>query len=344
MGCESCSKSPPKETEIDYGKDSIERKEKFDKKFDKFIEESGYEKINDEEFKSSIPENYLKLSNDQPFELPEKISEKKNIYEKEPIKFKNGNVFKGKWNEEVTMEGKGKYFIKDDLIFIEGYWENGELKYGKIFMPDGNIYEGEINDSRFNGQGKLKFEDAEYEGSFENGQFKRGKLIWNNGYEYEGDFNGSSLQGKGTLKNPDGDTYVGSFENNNFHGEGRYEYFNSKNLYEGEFEYGMKKGKGKYIANNEYIYDGTWDNDMPFGYGKLSNWDKSCVLKCTFRAGKIAEDPIYETGSKENFDINDFEIKPEEMKIDTRSLTHLNILGTDATEFRPGSFPSFLSD
>ena len=343
MGCESCRKSPVGTNEFNYEKDKAIQKEEFEKKFHKFLEESGCEKITEEEFKSSIPENYLNLSNDHPFVFPKEIIEKKSIYEVEPIKFKNGNIFKGKWNTGNTMEGKGKYYIKDDDIFIEGYWENGELKYGKIFMSDGNIYEGEIKDSKFNGNGKLIYKDAIYEGTFENDEFKKGKLTWNNGYEYDGDFNGCSLQGKGKLKNPDGDIYEGDFENNYFHGEGKYTYFNSKNLYEGEFEYGMKKGKGKYVANNEYTYEGTWDNDMPFGYGKFSNWDKSCVLKCTFRAGKIAEDPIYEIGSKENFNIDDFEIKPEEMKIDNKSLTHLNILGTDATEFRLGSFPSFLS-
>lgn len=352
MGCESCRKSLEGKDEFNYEKEKEILKAKFIQNFNKFLEESGYEKITDEEFNSSIPEHYLKLSNDHPCEFPKDIIEKKFIYEVEPIKFKNGNIFKGKWNTENTMEGKGKYYIKDDKddkndkndIFIDGYWENGELKYGKIFKSDGTIYEGQISDSKYNGEGKLIFKDAVYEGSFENDEFKKGKLKWNNGYEYDGDFNGNTLQGKGKLINPDGDIYEGDFENNYFHGQGKYTYFNSKNLYEGEFEYGMKKGRGKYIANNEYTYEGTWDNDMPFGYGKFSNWDKSCVLKCTFRAGKIAEDPIYEIGSKENFNIDDFEIKPEEMKINNSSLTHLNILFTNATEFKPGSFPSFLSN
>ena len=344
MGCESCRKALPGGNEIDYIKDKEKQIEEFNEKFNKFLIESGNEKITEEEFKSSIPENYLKLSNEHPFQFPKEIIEKNGLYEKEPIKFKNGNIFKGKWNKEITFEGKGKYYMKQDDIFTEGYWENGELKYGKIFMPDGTIYEGQINNSRFKGEGKLIYKDAEYIGTFENEEFKKGKLKWNNGYEYYGDFNGNTLQGKGKLINPDGDIYTGDFENNYFHGEGKYEYFNSKNLYEGEFEYGMKKGKGKYTANNQFVYEGTWDNDMPFGYGKLSNWDNTCVLKCTFRAGKIAENPIYEIGSKENFDTDDFEIKPEEMKIDTRCLTHLAILETDANEFKPGSFPSFFSD
>jgi len=265
------------------------------------------------------------------------------LHSVQPIKFKNGNIFKGKWNNEKRMEGKGKYYLKDDNIFIEGLWENGELKYGRIFMPDGNIYKGEIKDSKYNGKGKLILTDAEYEGLFENGEFKNGKLKWNNGYEYEGDFNGFCLNGKGKLINSEGDSYEGDFVNNLFHGNGIYKYSKSHDVYEGEFQYGMKKGKGKYIAQDKYIYDGNWDNDMPFGYGKLSNWDETCTLKCTFRDGKIAEEPIYITGSKEIINPDTFDFKQEGMKLNVKSLSHINIPENETTQFQLG-IRSFLSD
>ena len=343
MGCKSCNKDEPEDGAINIP-NFKEQKEKFIKNFNEFLEKSGYKKLKEEEFDINIPENYLKLSNEHSSNFPPEFSENITLFEEEPIQFKNGNIFKGKWNENITMEGKGKYYIKTDDIFLEGFWKNGELIYGRIFMPDGSIYEGNIKNSKFNGQGKLILEDAVYEGLFENGEFKNGKLTWNNGYEYNGNFNGFSLQGKGKLKSPEGDIYEGDFDENYFHGEGKYTYHDSQNTYEGEFQYGIKKGKGKYTAKNEYIYNGNWDNDLPFGYGKLSTSDNSCVLKCTFRAGKIAEDPIYEKGSKENFNPDEFEIKPEEMKINIKNLTHLDILDKEPTEFKPGSLPSFFSD
>ena len=172
---------------------------------------------------------------------------------------------------------------------------------------------------------------------------KNGKLKWNNGYEYEGDFNGFCLNGKGKLINSEGDSYEGDFVNNLFHGNGIYKYSKSHDVYEGEFQYGMKKGKGKYIAQDKYIYDGNWDNDMPFGYGKLSNWDETCTLKCTFRDGKIAEEPIYITGSKEIINPDTFDFKQEGMKLNVKSLSHINIPENETTQFQLG-IRSFLSD
>jgi hypothetical protein len=37
MGCESCSKSPPNEDQIDYKKDEEKRKEEFNEKFNKYL-------------------------------------------------------------------------------------------------------------------------------------------------------------------------------------------------------------------------------------------------------------------------------------------------------------------
>ena len=339
MGCKYCNKTE-ENNDIDFPtKGSLI----FNTQFDNFLIETESEKLTNDEFDKNIPENYLNYSNEHVFNLPPELKEKKDLHSVQPIKFKNGNIFKGKWNNESRMEGKGKYYLKDDNIFIEGLWENGELKYGRIFMPDGNIYKGEIKDSKYNGKGKLILTDAEYEGLFENGEFKNGKLKWNNGYEYEGDFNGFCLNGKGKLINNEGDSYEGDFVNNLFHGNGIYKYSKSHDVYEGEFQYGMKKGKGKYIAQDKYIYDGNWDNDMPFGYGKLSNWDETCTLKCTFRDGKIAEEPIYITGSKEIINPDTFDFKQEEMKLNVKSLSHINIPENETTQFQLG-IRSFLSD
>ena len=321
MGCKYCNKTE-ENNDIDFPtKASL----KFNTQFDNFLTETESEKLTNDEFDKNIPENYLNYSNEHVFNLPPELKEKKDLHSVQPIKFKNGNIFKGKWNNESRMEGKGKYYLKDDNIFIEGLWENGELKYGRIFMPDGNIYKGEIKDSKYNGKGKLILTDAEYEGLFENGEFKNGKLKWNNGYEYEGD------------------SYEGDFVNNLFHGNGIYKYSKSHDVYEGEFQYGMKKGKGKYIAQDKYIYDGNRDNDMPFGYGKLSNWDETCTLKCTFRDGKIAEEPIYITGSKEIINPDTFDFKQEGMKLNVKSLSHINIPENETTQFQLG-IRSFLSD
>ena len=344
MGCNPCNGSNEEGSiNLPELKSKYKQQEEFKKQFDIFLTNSESEKIKEEDFYSNIQKDYLNYSNEHTLNYPPELPEKETLFEVEPIKFKNGNIFKGKWNNENKFDGKGKYYIAKDDLFIEGIWDNGELKYGRIFLSDGNIYEGFIKDSKFNGNGKLILKDAVYEGKFENEEFRDGKMIWNNGYEYEGCFNGYCLQGKGKLKGPNGDIYEGDFKNNLFHGEGKYIY-NSGNIYEGEFQYGIKKGKGKYISNNEYTYDGNWDNDVPFGYGKLTNWNDTCTLKCTFRAGKIAEEPIYEKGSKDNFNQDNFEIKPEEIKLNIKDLSHLNQYETETTQYKLGSMNSFLND
>ena len=344
MGCKACVKLFHDQEQINFANQINLSKQELKELLNKFLENSGYEKIYEEEFLSNIPDDYINYSNEQPFILPQELKEKDNLIEMEPIKFKNGNIYKGKWNSENQMEGQGKYLIKADNVYTEGYWENGELKYGRIFLPEKNIYEGFINDSKYNGNGKLIFPDATYEGIFSKGEFKKGKMTWNNGYEYDGEFNGFCLNGKGKLTGPDNEIYEGDFNNNLFHGKGKYIYKNNEYEYDGEFQYGIKKGKGKYTAMYDFTYDGNWDNDLPFGNGKYSNWDNSCILKCTFRAGKIAEEPIFEAGSKENINIDEFEIKPKEMKLNTKNLTHINFIEDEKTQFVLGSVLSFLNE
>jgi len=347
MGCKACVKLFHDQEQINFANQLNQNnlsKQELKELLNKFLESSGYEKIYEEEFLSNIPDDYINYSNEQPFILPQELKEKENLIEMEPIKFKNGNIYKGKWNSENQMEGQGKYLIKADNVYTEGYWENGELKYGRIFLPEKNIYEGFINDSKYNGNGKLIFPDATYEGIFSKSEFKKGKMTWNNGYEYDGEFNGFCLHGKGKLTGPDNEIYEGDFNNNLFHGKGKYIYKNNEYEYDGEFQYGIKKGKGKYTAMYDFTYDGNWDNDLPFGNGKYSNWDNSCILKCTFRAGKIAEEPIFEAGSKENINVDEFEIKPKEMKLNTKNLTHINFIEDEKTQFVLGSVLSFLNE
>ena len=169
-------------------------------------------------------------------------------------------------------------------------------------------------------------------------------MTWKNGYEYEGDFNGSILTGKGKLSCQDGDIYDGDFENNLFHGKGKYIFKKSGNMYEGDFQYGVKKGKGIYTCKDQYIYDGYWDNDLPCGFGKVTNLENNSTFKCTWRYGKMVEEPIFETGNEEDFNTKDFQIKPNEMTLDTKKLPHLENLESDSTQYKLGKSLSFLNE
>jgi len=362
MGCNVCG-SAVQEPQISY-EDENAFKIKFKEKLDNFGEY-----ITEEEFNSLIPKEILDYMEKNKFRIKSNNSKDHPNYKIEPVQFKNGNIYEGNWNKDFKLDGPGKYYLKDDKVLAEGNWEDGELKYARVFLPNGDLYEGEIKDSLYNGKGKLittnkdiyegEFVDGEktgigkivfsdgtiYEGNLNNGEFKgKGKMIWKNGYEYIGDFNGPLLNGVGTLKGPNGDIYEGDFENNLFHGKGKYNFYESGNEYIGDFQYGIKKGKGTYKVKKKYIFDGNWDNDLPCGFGKLSNYDKTAILKCTWRFGKIAEEPIYESGDENVFNSIDKNIEPEKMSLSTKGLPHLDTVDKESTQYQIGNFPSFLQE
>ena len=168
-------------------------------------------------------------------------------------------------------------------------------------------------------------------------------MIWTNGYEYEGDFEFNKLCGNGILKSPNGEIYEGEIKNNLFNGYGKYTFKNG-NTYEGQFLYGVKKGKGVYKCLNKFEYDGDWDNDLPFGVGKLSDWNKTGVIKSTWRYGNIMEEPVYEQGTSENFEDIDLNIVPDQITLNIKDLSNLDYTDMQSTQFKLGTQVSFLDE
>ena len=364
MGC-VCS-SAPNEEGIQFELPPQKNNDHLKTKFKEKLQEYG-DYISKNDFNELIPKEIQNYMNENPLQKISESSNKNEVFEIEPIIFRNGNIYQGFWNKDLKMDGPGKYYLKQEKVLAEGNWDNGELKYGRVFLPNGDIYEGEIKDSQFNGKGKLKsnndyyegdFVDGEktgngkitfndgtiYEGNLNKGEFKgNGHMTWKNGYDYSGEFNGPLLNGKGKLTCPEGDVYEGDFENNLFHGKGKYFFSENKDEYEGEFQYGVKKGKGIYISD-KYTYDGYWDNDLPCGIGKLKTSDNNGVIKSTWRYGKIAEEPIYEKGNEEDFKEIELNIKPKEMILNAKDLPHLEATEVDSTQYKLGNSLSFLME
>ena len=356
--------------------DNDKLKESINSFLTKFNEKVQYfgDYISNENIEGIIPMQYQTYMSDHPFvqladNKNEKDEDKLKTYEIKPIQFKNGNIYIGNWNKNLKMDGYGKYYLNEENVLAEGNWDNGELKYARILFPNGDVYEGDIKDSAFHGKGKLKsyngdvyegdFVDMEktgygkiifsdgtiYEGNVNKGEFNgKGKMIWTNGYQYEGDFKGPNMTGKGKLSGPMGDVYEGDLESNLFHGKGKYIFSGGKSEYIGDFQYGIKKGKGKYTSENIYSYDGNWDNDLPCGFGKLTNLENYSVLKSIWRNGKNADTPIYEKGTEEDFQSIDINIIPEEMKLDIKSLSHLDLIENDLTQYKLGYSLSFINE
>ena len=163
--------------------------------------------------------------------------------------------------------------------------------------PDGGRYYGSMRDGKFNGRGRMEWDNGtRYEGSFENGLFHgRGKLFAADGRSYsgefalglfqgrgrydapsgeiwEGDFEKGEFTGSGTYSRPDGLRYRGEFVKWRFHGEGRLTDAQG-DIYEGRFVNGELTGPGKAISKQGNVYEGEFSRSQFHGKGTLTHAD-----------------------------------------------------------------------
>ena len=327
----------------------------------KLLELGQFIQIN--HFNKSIGDDILLLIQTKKFEYKKYVTPPPTpTAELNPFQFKvNNDIYKGSWNNDLELEGYGIYYNNSKEIIIEGIWQNGENIFGRIFFPNKEIYQGEIKNSLPNGKGeffnsegdkyignfingeisgkcKIFYEDnATFEGNIEKGIFQgEGKMIWGNNIEYTGNFENSMLSGKGTIAmivNMKKEKYEGDFSENEFNGKGTY-FFNNGDVYKGEFEKGFRKGNGVYIRNCEdkIIFEGKWIDDLPNGEGILSYGEYK--LKGFWRNGDSMSSNN-DKAEKENDVFNDINknIKPPNISIFPRSLSHLNQINMNYSQF-----------
>ena len=240
----------------------------------------------------------------------------------------NGDVrYSGEWRDN-SPNGVGKLYTTDGKVAYEGPWKNGyhTIKKGiaisyltlckKEFYNNGSIlYEGEWNDFKYEGKGKLYYRNGiiEYEGNFFNGlrsglgkeyfvsgglkyegRFVKGlhqgsgKLYNENGHiKYEGSFIGDMYDRSGKLYNENGHImYEGGFKNGLYEGAGEEYYDNGQIKYEGDFKNNEYSGSGKkYDKEGNLDYEGEWIASIPNGYGKC--YYDSRVYEGEWKDGKV---------------------------------------------------------
>jgi hypothetical protein len=163
--------------------------------------------------------------------------------------------------------------------------------------PDGGRYYGAMRDGKFNGRGRLEWDNGtRYEGGFENGLYNgRGRLTAADGRSYsgefekglfhgrgrfdspageiwEGDFEKGEFTGSGTYSRPDGLRYRGEFVKWRFHGEGRLTDAQG-DIFEGRFVNGELTGEGKGISRRGDVYEGEFSRGQFHGKGTLTHAD-----------------------------------------------------------------------
>ena len=284
-------------------------------------------------------------------------------YKMKPIEFPEGNIYEGQWNENLEMDGYGKYYLREEKVLAEGIWEKGELKRARIYYPNGEFYEGEMANSIYNGKGKLIYENKDiFIGEFLEGEkIGKGKLIFFDGCVYNGNFLKNNFNGYGELEDGKGliykgnfvenfldgngilynseEKYEGNFEKNLFHGKGVYTYSNG-DTYEGDFEFGIRKGKGIYKKNDGLIFEGSWENNVPNGFGKFNY--NGTIIKCNYHNGKILDRPVDENGLYYNN--IDYDFFCQKMNLSEQKMPHLANSDIINSQYRAGTILSFLED
>ena len=321
--------------------------------------------ISEEDFQMAILDNInpnlnIYQKNDPfPFHRKNYLSHKMR-----PVEFNEGNIYYGEWNEQYEMDGYGKYYLKSEKVLCEGIWEKGELKSARIYYPNGEFYEGTMENSCYNGkgklvnekkdeyvgeffegekngQGKIKFFDGtKYEGNFSKNNFNGyGEMEWKNGIEYKGYFCDNYIEGIGEMEGEQ-EKYEGNFEKNLFHGKGKYIFYNG-DMYDGDFEFGIRKGKGIYIKQNGIKFEGLWDNNVPNGFGKIYLLNGK-IIKCNYHNGKIIGKPLNESDLYNNY--FDYNFYVTTMKL-SKKLSHLeNPEDLISSQYRAGTILSFLDE
>eukprot|EP01097_Dermamoeba_algensis_P007389 TRINITY_DN465_c0_g2_i1.p1 TRINITY_DN465_c0_g2~~TRINITY_DN465_c0_g2_i1.p1 ORF type:complete len:633 (-),score=89.32 TRINITY_DN465_c0_g2_i1:151-2049(-) len=130
----------------------------------------------------------------------------------------------------------------------EGEFQNGKAHgYGKLTFSTGDVYLGFFHSNHIHGTGVFidRFGNR-YEGEYKYGKRSgRGKFLAVSGAIYEGDFLDGVMEGKGIYIFPSNDKYEGDFMDGEFHGYGIYSFTEGRKL-EGLF----KNGKPQIALQN----------------------------------------------------------------------------------------------
>ncbi|MBB5211904.1 C13 family peptidase [Microbulbifer hydrolyticus] len=132
---------------------------------------------------------------------------------------------------------------------------------GGTELPDGSVYNGEMEGGLFHGEGEL---------------------IWPDGREYRGGFRKGMLGGQGKFTYADGCIYEGEFARGDFNGPGRYTCEDT--IWAGNFQQGdLAEGTITWVGFGTYT--GELQDFQPHGEGTLA-FDEGTAIRARFESGQ----------------------------------------------------------
>ena len=146
---------------------------------------------------------------------------------------------------------------------------------GKMFFPNGDIYDGGWVDDKMQGVGCLtNLSGVRFTGRFIAGVRDKAGILEIDSNIYEGECENMQPHGRGKLRLPNGDAYEGDMVFGVIEGEGKINYA-SGGCYIGQITAGKRHGKGKMVYITGQVYEGYWQRDKREGHGVY--YDKNGV-------------------------------------------------------------------
>jgi hypothetical protein len=160
--------------------------------------------------------------------------------------YTRGDVYEGEWKMD-KREGKGTYYK----------WSKGknaksdDKKAGKLTKSYAGDWVADMREGRGVGLDK----EGRYEGLWAaNKKHGTGKMVYNSGEVYEGSWKEGKRSGMGVLTYDNGDKYEGHFANDVKEGPGRFYYYSTSKIYEGEWVGGTPQcGEFRSLGPNELV-------------------------------------------------------------------------------------------
>ncbi len=206
------------------------------------------------------------------------------------FKFPDNSIYFG---TIAYLDGNGTIITNIEELPIDQREKSRVVRHGngvQLFGFDettGNYtykYEGAWIKDRKNGHGKIEFSDGDmYEGNFLNDKFdgEVGEYQWKSKYKYKGQWRDGKMEGIGTFTNRDGAEYTGKFKSNY--------YIDEKNLYIDPFtpkemvEVFKKKGYENIVKNQSLSDFFSINSITKVG---LEDLEKE-IIKCFEKRNKV---------------------------------------------------------
>jgi hypothetical protein len=175
----------------------------------------------------------------------------------------------------TQLERRGKHdFTPTD--WYDGEWDNGKI-HGKGRMTcTGATYEGVFDSSYETGSGSITYPTGmKFTGEWKIGKpINSGTMEYPSGEVFTGEFKDGKRNGKGALKYKDGSVLDCEWRNDMPHGQGTLNLISSRITYTGPFSEGKFFGAGIMILGKAR-YDGAFKDNQRNGRGKMMYEDGS---------------------------------------------------------------------